>query len=185
VSGLAKSIRALYFDYHPVASHLEGCRFRGTDTWEVTRHVWESFDGERVEETIRLACHDCGVVHFRGPTDGTGSLENTHADHVGYASKPEKVLGIWLWPGPRLWHGEERGPSSFYVTSTKDRPRQPSDLIGVVGWHLGPRRGIRWGAGVGCTEHGTVRISSGDQTWTTRRAAVAWVIENMAEGDAP
>jgi hypothetical protein len=178
VSGLAKSIKALYFDYRPVSGHLEGCRFRGTDMWEVTRHVWESFDGERIEETIRLACHECGVVHFRGPSDGVGSFETTHADDVGYGAKPEKVLGVWLWPGPRLWHGEEHGPDSFYVTRTKDRPREPEDAIGVVGWHLGPRRGIRWGAGVHPTSRGTVESNSGDQEWSSRRAAVAWVVAN-------
>jgi hypothetical protein len=67
VSDLAKSIDALYFGYRPVAGHLKGCRLHGTDTWEVTRHTWESFSGEKYEETIRLACHECGVVHFRGP----------------------------------------------------------------------------------------------------------------------
>ena len=100
MSGLAKSIDALYFDYRPVAGHLKGCRFHGTDMWEVTRHTWESFSGDIYEETIRLACHECGVVHFRGPTDGIGSFETTHADQVGYAGKPERVLGVWLHPGP-------------------------------------------------------------------------------------
>lgn len=176
MSALAKSMDALYFGYRPVAGHMEDCRWHGTDVWEVTRHIWESFSGDRCEETIRLACHECGVVHFRGPSDGLGSFEATHADQVGYASKPERVLGVWLHPGPRIWHGDERGPLSFYVTRSRERPRQPEDVLGVVGWTLGRRGGTRWGAGVGCTHHATVEISSGDQTWPSRRAAVAWVL---------
>jgi hypothetical protein len=177
VSGLAKSIDALYFDYTPVAGHLEGCRFRGTDTWEVTRHTWESFDGERVEETIRLACHDCGVVHFRGPSDGIGSQETTHADQVGYASKPERTAGVWLHPGPRIWYGDDRGPLAYFVTASKVPPHRPEDVIGKVGWSLGPRGGVRWGAGIGATDHGAV-VRAAEQTWPSRRAAVAWVVAN-------
>lgn len=181
MSGLAKSIKALYFDYRPVAGHLVGCRFHGTAMWEVTQHIWESFNGERTEVTTRLACHECGVVHFSGPILGFESFETTHADDVGYAAKPEKVLGVWLWPGPRLWHGEEHGPSSFYVTRTRTRPGQPDDAIGVVGWHLGPRGGIRWGAGVRPTSRNTVESNSGDLDWASRRAAVAWVVEHAAD----
>ena len=181
MSALAKSIDALYFDYKPVAGHLESCRFRGTDVWEVTRHTWESFDGERCEETIRLACHECGVVHFLVPSDGPLSFETTHADQVGYAGKPERVLGVWLHPGPRIWRGDDRGPARFYVTTSKDRPRQPADVLGMVGWGLGRRGGTRWGAGLGCTSHGTVEISSGDLTWPSRRAAVAWIVEHQRD----
>jgi hypothetical protein len=183
MTGLAKSISALYFGYRPAAGHLEGCRYRGTDMWEVTRHIWESFGGKRCEETIRLACHECGVVHFHGPTDGPASSETTHASQVGYASKPEKAGGVWLHPGPRLWRGEERGPSAFYVTRTKDRPRQPGDVLGIVGWHLGRRGGVRWGAGAGCTGHG-VKVSCSDD-FTSRRAAVAWVVERAELEQAP
>ena len=175
MSSLAKSVDALYFDYRPVAGHLEGCRFHGTDTWEVTRHTRESFSGERYEETIRLACHECGVVHFRGPFEGPGSFETTHADQVGYAGKPERVAGIWLHPGPRIWYGDDRGPQVYLVTASKEPPRRPEDVLGKVGWTLGSRGGVRWSAGLGCTGHGTV-LRGAEQTWTSRRAAVAWVI---------
>jgi hypothetical protein len=47
VTTLAKSIDALYFGYKPAAGHLEGCRWRGTDMWEVTRHTWLSINGDR------------------------------------------------------------------------------------------------------------------------------------------
>ncbi len=147
-SALAKNIDALYFDYRPVAGHLEGCRFHGTDVWEVTRHTWENFDGTRVEETVRLACHECGVVHFRGPCDGIGSHETTHASQVGYASRPEKMLGVWLHPGPRIWYGDDRGPAVYLVTSSKEPPRRPEDVLGKVGWTLGSRGGVRWSAGL-------------------------------------
>lgn len=178
MSTVAKSIDALYFEYTPVAGHLEGCRWRGTDVWEVTRHTWLSINGDSSEVTIRLACHECGVVHFEGPADGPGSMETTHADQVGYAGKPERVAGVWLHPGPRIWHGDERGPTRFLVTASKDRPRRPDDVLGIIGWHLGRRGGVRWGAGIGCTGHGTVKVSaseSGAGDFATRRAAVAWV----------
>jgi hypothetical protein len=180
VSGLAKSIDALYFDYKPVAGHLEGCRYRGTDVWEVTRYAWESFDGERCEETLRLACHECGVVHFRGPRDGVGSFETTHANQVGYASRPERVLGVWLHPGPRIWYGDERGPLVYFIAASKEPPHRPEDVIGKVGWSLGPRGGVRWGAGIGATGHATV-LRASEQTWASRRAAVAWVVANTQD----
>jgi hypothetical protein len=181
VSGTAKSIDALYFDYKPVAGHMEDCRFHGTDLWEVSRHTEyvPSWSERRPEVTLRLACHACGVVHFQ-TSDAEGSFETTNAGQVGYAGKPERVGGVWLHAGPRMWYGEERGPACFYVTTSKDRPRQPSDVLGMVGWGLGHRGGVRWSAGVGCTGHGTVEISSGDQTWTSRRGAVAWVVDPAA-----
>lgn len=181
MSGLAKSIDALYFGYKPVAGHAEDCLRRGTDVWEVTRHTEyvPSWSDRHPEVTLRLACHECGVIYFQ-TTGAEPSFQTTHASEIGYASRPEKVAGVWLHPGPRIWHGDERGPSRFYVTATKDRPRQPADVLGMVGWSLGRRGGVRWGAGVGCTGHGTVEVSSGDQTWTSRRAAVAWVVANAA-----
>ncbi len=176
-SALAKNIDALYFGYRPVAGHAEDCSRHGTDVWEVTRHTWENFDGTRVEETIRLACHECGVVHFRGPSDGLGSHETTHASQVGYAGKPEKVLGHWLHPGPRIWYDDDRGPQAYLITVSKQPPARPEDVLGKVGWNLGPRHGLRWSAGLGCTDHGSV-LRGAEQTWASRRAAVAWVIEN-------
>ena len=176
-SASAKNIDALYFGYRPVAGHLEGCRFHGSDLWEVTRHTWESFRGETSEVMIRLACHDCGVVYFDGPHDGLGSFDTPHASQVGYASRPEKVLGVWLHPGPRIWHDDDRGPQAYLITTSKAPPRRPEDVLGKVGWTLGPRHGVRWGAGLGCTGHGTVQRGA-EQTWTSRRTAVAWVVAN-------
>ena len=177
---ISHHIDALYFDYQPVAGHLEDCPRHGTDVWDVTRHHWESFSGHKTEITIRCACHLCGFVAFdRADTDL--SHEVTHADEVGYGSKPENVAGVWLHPGPRIWCRDERGPTAYLVTRSKELPRRPEDVIGKVGWTLGSRGGVRWGAGLGCTGHGTV-LTASEQTWSSRRAAVAWVAENAASG---
>jgi hypothetical protein len=172
---ITHNIDDLYFRYRSVAGHLEGCSRRGTDVWETTRYVRERYpDG--TETVIRSACRECGVVAFER-TDSDMSHETTHASQVGYGSKPEKVLGHWLHPGPGIWYGDDRGPTVFFVTATKEPPTRPEDVLGKVGWNLGPRHGLRWSAGLGCTDHGTV-LRGAEQTWPSRRAAVAWVIEN-------
>ena len=176
---ITHNIDDLYFRYRSVAGHLEGCSRRGSDVWEVTRYVRERYpDG--AETVIRYACHQCGVVGFER-ADGDMSIEHTHASQVGYGSKPERVLGVWLHPGPRIWYGDDRGPAAYLVTAGKEPPARPGDVLGKVGWSLGPRHGVRWAAGLGCTGHGTVLASSG-QTWTSRRAAVAWVVANAGGG---
>jgi hypothetical protein len=174
------NIRAQYFDFRPAAGHLPDCPRAGTDVWEATRYTDVSFDGETVRETtIRLACHDCGAVTFETFDGPSSAFQGTHARHVGYASRPEKVGGLWLHPGPPIWHDDDRGPTAYYVTETRDRPCDPADVAGVVGWHLGPRGGVRWGAGVGQTASGCVRESSG-RDWPSRRAAVAWIAARLA-----
>jgi hypothetical protein len=178
------NIRAQYFDFRPVAGHLPDCPRAGTDVWETTRYTWHSFDGETVRETtFRVACHDCGVVAFEtfdGPPSG---FQGTHASIVGYGSRPEKVCGLWLHPGPRLWDGDDHGPAAFYVTETRDRPRDLADMAGVVAWHMGPRGGTRWAAGLGQTSSGCVRESSG-QDWPSRRPAVAWIAAQVTAAAA-
>jgi hypothetical protein len=64
---------------------------------------------------------------------------------------------------------------------------QPDGLVQVLrgapypaaacGWSLGPRGGVRWGAGIGATEYGTV-LRGSEQSWPSRRAAVGWVVAN-------
>jgi hypothetical protein len=168
------SISSLYFGFGPVAGHLPDCPYAGTDVWEVTRYQRKNLDGEVRETTFRLTCHDCGVLHFQDLDGPTSSFETTHATEAGYGSKPERVLGLWLWPGPRIWYGDGRGPTAYYVTRGKDRPREPADAVGVVGWGLGKRGGVRWSAGLEPTGHGTVKTTPG-QDWPSRRAAVAWI----------
>jgi hypothetical protein len=180
-------ISGLYFGFGPVAGHLPDCPRAGTDVWEVTRHQDRNFDGEVRRTTFRLACHDCGVVHFQDLDGPDLSFETTHGTEAGYGSKPEKVLGLWLWPGPRIWHGDSRGPMAYYVTRGKARPRAASDVAGVVGWRTGPRGGVKWAAGLAPTKHGTVQTPSG-QDFGSRRAAVAWIAAQLAEpqgGDGP
>jgi hypothetical protein len=177
----ALNIRAQYFGFRSLAAHLPGCPHAGTDTWEATRYTDTTWDGETVRETtIRLACHDCGVVAFETFDAAPSSFECTHADNVGYGARPEKAAGLWLHPGPPIWHGHEAGPTTYYVTQIRDRPRAPADVAGVVGWHLGPRGGVRWGAGIGQTDSGCVREGAG-RDWTSRRAAVAWIAARLAE----
>lgn len=175
------SIGTLYFRFGPVAGHAEGCPNAAGDLWEVTRYADTRFSGEVRQTTFRFACHACGVVHFERIDGAPAGFETTHGGEVGYASRPERAAGLWLWAGPRMWYRDERGPEAFYVTCGKARPRQPADAVGIVGWHLGKRGGVRWGAGLYPTGHGTVQASAG-QDWPSRRAAVAWIAAQLTEG---
>jgi hypothetical protein len=179
MSSLAQSIRTLYFGFRPVAGHMPECSRAGTDTWEATGFTHSGPDGEIRETTLRFACHECGVVAFESLDGPMPSLEFTHATEIGYGSRPERVAGLWLHPGPRVWHGDGRGPCAFYVTQGKDRPREPGDVAGLAGWHLGKRGGVRWSAGLGLTDHGTVKTAAG-QEFTSRRAAVTWIAAQLA-----
>lgn len=176
-----KSIRELYFDYQAMASHFPGCS-APENVFEVTQHQYRDFRGEVKRTTLRLACHECGSVYFAAIEGDWPTTEQDGADHVGYGSQPAKVLGLWLWPGPRIWHGDDRGPHSYYVTSARGRPRSHQDVLGIVGWHLGKRGGVRWSAGVGVTEHGTVQANAEDLS--SRRAAVAWIAAAIESGKA-
>lgn len=173
-----RDIRDLYFGYRPVASHMPDCSLLNSDTWEVTRHTWENFDGSKVETTVRLACHECGSITFM-KFDEEASCRSTSASAVGYGSRPERAGGLWLHPGPRYDFWAERGPTAYYVTRTKERPREPGDVAGIVGWGTGPRGGVRWEAGTGCTEYGSVEHGAG-RHFTSRRAAVAWIAAQLA-----
>jgi hypothetical protein len=168
------NISTLYFAYRPVAGHMPSCSRAGTDIWEAADFRHENFDGETTEYTFRFACFECGSVAFFRFGTGPDTIEGTSAVNIGFGSAPERVLGVWLHPGPRFWHADDRGPAAFYVTLGKDRPRVPADVVGVVGWHLGKRGGVRWSAGLGCTSHGGVETIS-EQDFGSRRAAVAWI----------
>jgi len=178
---MGRDIDSLYFAYKSAAGHIEGCPRHGTDVWEVSYYTYDSFRGERRETTIRCSCHLCGAVTFFS-VEGDLSSETTHADHIGYGSKPDRALGVWLHPGPRIWHDDSRGPVCYLVTRGKEPPRRPEDVLGKVSWSLGSRGGVRWSAGLGCTGHATVNAASG-RHWPSRRAAVAWVIGNAATND--
>jgi hypothetical protein len=179
-TGLAQSISSLYFMYQAVAGHAEGCPRAGTDLWEATRFTWEGLDGEIRETTLRFACFECGVVAFEMIDGPVTDRERTHCSQVGFGSKPESVAGLWLHPGPRLsLYGEDPGPLRYLVTLTSDRPRQPDDVAGIVGWTLGKRGGVHWGAGLGVTDYGTAKRGA-RQDFGSRRAAVAWIAAQLA-----
>jgi len=181
VSAAGQDIHRLYFEFGPVAAHRAGCPQRGSDVWEVTRHQDKHSGGETRRTTLRYACHRCGAVAFETFDGPDAAFEPTHATQTGYGAGPERVAGLWLWPGPRIWPGDARGPLACYVTRGKDRPRRPEDTVGVVGWHLGRRGGIKWSAGLGCTDHHTVTVSAG-QDFASRRAAVAWIAAQLTAG---
>jgi len=181
MSALSLGISTQYFGFSPVAGHAEGCPHYGTDAWEVTRYRDTRFDGEVRETVFRFACHDCGVIHVETVDGEPGTTETTSGSEVGYAVRPERVAGLWLWAGPRMFYRDEHGPMSFYVTQTKARPRSPADTVGIVGWGLGPRGGIKWQAGMGVSDHRTVAVRS-EQDFTSRRGAVAWIAAQLATG---
>lgn len=180
MSSFGRHITSLYFEYNPVNGHAPGCRREGSDLWEVTRYAYESFSGETKETTVRLLCAECGAAVFFS-IDGTLAEEHTDVSVIGFGSRPERVAGLWLHPGPVLWRGEGHGPARFYVTRSKGRPRAPEDVLGAVAWRFGPRGGIRWNAGLGLTPHGIIQTSA-DSDFTSRRAAVAWIAAQLDGG---
>jgi hypothetical protein len=185
LTALSLGIGTHYFGFTAVAGHAEDCPHHGTDMWEVTRYRDTRFDGEARETVFRFACHDCGAIHLETVDGEPGTTETTSGSEAGYAAKPERVAGLWLWAGPLMFYDDhERGPTAFYVTETKTRPRHPGETAGVVSWGLGPRYGIKWHAGLGVSDHSTVAVRA-EQDFTSRRAAVAWIARQLAEGNRP
>jgi len=174
----SRTISALYLDYRPVAGHMPACSRAGTDLWEATSFGCANRTGETAEYTLRFACFECGAVSFFQFDSGPHTGEATHAGNVGYGSAPQRVQGLWLHPGPRIWRNDERGPASYFVTRAKGRPQADTDILGMVGWHLGRRGGVRWRAGLGYAgcygSYGSVQVAAG-QEFGSRRAAVAWI----------
>jgi hypothetical protein len=183
VSAGGHGITSLYFGFGPAAGHGAGCSKQGSDDWEVTRHLDKRYDGQVRRTTLRYACHQCGVVVFEVFDGPAASFVTSRASETGYGSRPERVAGLWLWPGPAIWPGDERGPASYYVTRGKDRPREPGHVAAVIGGHLGPRGGVRWAAGLEPTGHGTV-TSRSEQDFASRRAAAVWVARQL-RSDVP
>jgi hypothetical protein len=168
-----QTITDLYFNYQSATRHGPGCSREGSDVWEVTRLTREAFGSLPEKNTFRFFCGECGHARFV-TFEGDLTYESTHASQIGFGSKPERVMGLWLHPGPRFWAGEGHGPYEFYVTRTKDRPRVAADVTGAVGWRLGPRGGIRWNASVGLTDRGNA-VTAAPSDFGSRRAAVAWI----------
>lgn len=169
-------IAAQYFDYMPAAGHLEGCSRLGSDVWEVTRWRDRTFDDETRQTVIRLVCSECGVIHLE-EMPGEPSTSTTSAAELGFGSRPVREAGLWLWAGPVIWHGDDRGPTTFFVTADKVRPRSADDVLGVVGWGLGQRGGVKWFSGTGYTGYG-VKEAAPDK-FSTRRAAAKWIAAEL------
>lgn len=176
-----RDINSLYFGYRPVGWHEPGCPRQDTGLWEVGQHSYVNFDGVLKESTLRFVCTECGAAAFFS-TDGMHTEEYTGTGHIGFGSKPQQVMGLWLHAGPALYRGEKHGPSEFYVTRSKDRPASPEDIVAAVAWGLGPRGGIRWAIGFGETQYGLVQSRWG--WFSSRRAAVKRVAEVLADQDA-
>lgn len=172
-----RDIASLYFRYKPVAGHVNGCSYFGTNIFEISKFQYESFEGQIKSTAYRLFCPECGVIHFE-MFDGDASTETTHANKLGYGSRPQQMGNLWLWPGPPVFSGDDRGPAEYYVTTTNKRPEQTSDVAGMVGWALGQRGAVKWGAGVGCTRYGTAQRAA-KQRFSSRRAAVKWIAEQL------
>jgi len=191
---MGRHISSLYFDYRPVGRHQAGCAAAASNRWEVTEYTWAPSWSSKTEYTIRLACPECGnAVFFAWKEDDNAEevpvkREQVSAKYIGYGSKPERCAGLWLHAGPSLGYGVDKdGPTAYYLTTTKEQPRTPEDVAGIVGWKTGPRGGIRWVAGVGCTDRGTMgctdRGSAGriaDHDFGSRPAAVKWVAAELA-----
>lgn len=173
---MIQHISTQYFGYQSAAGHLGTCSRHGTDVWEVTRWRDVSFDEEIRQTVIRLVCSECGVIHLETAT-GDVSTSTTHAGELGFGSRPQREAGLWLWAGPLIWHGDDRGPTVFFLTADKVRPRSADDVLGAVGWSVGPRGGVRWFAGTGYTGYGVKTGYSGH--FTTRRAAVKWAAAEL------
>jgi hypothetical protein len=181
-------ISQLYFGYHPAAQHEASCPRAASRSWDVSVHREErsAIDGpgELRELEMRLACPECGVVEFLNWTSDTGpepSRRITSTSEIGWGSKAETVMGLYLWAGPPIWARDERGPLGFFVTTKPERPREPSDCVAIVGWGTGKRGGIFWKAGLHPTGYGTVATPA-PQTWKSRRSAVAWIAEQIETG---
>lgn len=181
MTALSENAHRLYFEYQPVAAHAPDCPRQDTELMEVTRAERTNFDGQLTKETYRFACSKCGAAVFV-TSDRALSIEYTGADQIGFGSKPERVAGLWLHPGPRMFYRDEKGPTRYLVTRDRERPREPGDVVGVTAWSPGPRGGVRWWAGTGYDERGYVTANAGEQHFRSRKAAVEWIAAALAAG---
>lgn len=172
-----------YFGYRPVPGHASECTQGPASRWEVATHVDYGFgehDREVRRESLRLTCTECGAVRFYGTTPDFGpglEVDITTTAGLGFGAAPERVAGVWLWPGPLALYAEKHGPESYLVTAYKVRPSSPGAVVGLIGWgrNLARSNGaVRWHAGVGCTEWGSIKEAAPDH-FTSKTAAAKWL----------
>jgi hypothetical protein len=171
VSGyFGRHIADLYFHYQPVGGHVPDCPAAADGVWEVAEYHRDNLAGR--ETVLRMVCRQCGGARFF--TSHEMTYESTNVANIGFGAKPERVAGLWLHAGPPLWQGHKWGPTAFYVTTTKERPRAFADVAGIIGWRQGKRGGQRWDAGTGCSDYGSIQAGAG-RDFNTKHAAAAWI----------
>lgn len=178
-----------YFSYEPVTGHTSECTQGPASRWEVSTYVEYGFgeeDGDVRHENLRLTCTECSAVRFYRsgyPDYGLGlKIDRTTTDEVGFGSAPERVAGMWLWPGPLATYAEKHGPESYFVTAYKVRPSSPGAVVGIIGWSKNLSRSngaLRWRAGIGCTDWGSIKEAAPDY-FTSKTAAAKWVAAQLA-----
>lgn len=185
---IRNNIGRSYFGYRPVPGHTDECSQGPASRWEVATHVEYRLgddDQEIRRESLRLTCTECGAVrvYSTNPEFGLGlEVDRTNTAELGYGAAPERVAGVWLWPGPLALYAEKHGPESYLVTAYKVRPSSPGAVVGLIGWgrNLSRSNGaVRWHAGVGCTEWGSIKEEAPDY-FTSKTAAAKWLAGQLA-----
>lgn len=147
--------------------------------WLVHERDREVIDGIRLE--LRFICPSCGAAHLlRVDTDtrkdahwGVRLREATTTRRIGYGCPPRRASGLWLWPeGPSRAPHE---PTSYVVTTTKDRPERKEEIAGALSRYRTPRGAPRWVAIVGYDP--ALRSRDG---YRSAGAAAAWLADQLA-----
>lgn len=156
----------------------------GEPQWLVHERARDVADGTRLE--LRLGCPSCGAAHLitvesDSRSDarwGVTRRESTSTHRIGFGGAPQRVCGLFLWPGPAP-HASA-APASYAVTTVNERPGCREEIAGSVSRYLTPRRAARWIAAVGYDP--AVKIRDG---FRSARAAAAWLADQLASGLRP
>lgn len=185
-----------YFDWKPVRGHAEGCK---QTRWVLRERRTEHITG-REEIAVQAVCPQdggCGVAitwsfslapdkddDSGDPRSGYG-WSSGPVENIGYGTKPTRVGQVWLHAGAPLVLGfDDEGPEYYLVTRDQSPPAGWGEVLGQIG---PVRRGgrqvkSRWSAAAGFAtgKYGTYVAHSCDDR-KSRTAAVAWVLERVAE----
>lgn len=185
-----------YLDWTP-AEHHDDCSEKG---WQVRTYQTEpELTDKPYSIGMRAYCPSCGVSYeltaragFRDEHgDAHGPyIHQEQVPYCGYQTQPKKVLGYWLHAsGRRLGRlCEDKNADCFnryYLTASKQAPRQHADVLGTVGWSLGKRSAVRWhGALVKphqCGRYTTLVALSRSEKFTSPTAAARWLVRTLAD----